>query len=52
MIIIVCYLTAGFGGKTDLDKAKVDMVVDCIEDYFTPKIRAIVHEQDAETKVM
>lgn len=31
-----CVFVSGLAGKTELDQAKVDMVVDCLEDFFRP----------------
>ena len=37
-------------GKTELEQAQADMIVDCIEDMLKPEI-VIIHESDEAKKV-
>lgn len=41
----------GFAGETALDKARVDMIVDCLEDLMGPSIE-ILHENDETRKAV
>ena len=47
--IIYCS-NSGYGGKTELDQAKVDMVVDCFDDMAKPLI-AVFSAKTEEEKV-
>jgi glutathione S-transferase len=38
----------GLAGKTDLEKAQVDMVADCIDDIYTPTIRFFSEKDQAK----
>ena len=42
----VVHVDADFAGKTDLDQARADMIVDCLEDLTKPLIKAFGEEDD------
>ena len=45
-----CMLILGLSGKTELDKAQADMLVDCFQDATNPAF-VIFHETDDIKKV-
>ena len=47
-ISVVFFWHLGYGGKSELDQAKVDMVVDCFDDMAKPLIAVFTAKTEEE----